>query len=323
MNCSKIFRKVAFNLHVPSRYRRVMPPEFKKQYIPKISISDLETYRAKFSPPSGEKPWEKNPKLPIEEISRLYPELVPHNLDPRYRDRLRERLERREMMLRRKHLHVPEFYVGSILSVAVADQFAPDGAHRFVGICIERYNEGLWTTFTLRNVVEKTAVEIQYELYNPTLLSIDVLLLEKRLDQNLLYLRDAALEESRVPFDMSPVPHSQGDPVPVNPKKVKLLPPPWKFQWYLHGYRGIDDSMYDYLSPEELSTAREKLSLVDRYDLMQMYKTRPCLEDKQIALGDVHLQHQDLIRYHERRRRDLIDQHRGVAKRGEKIQGTG
>lgn len=47
-------------------------------------------------------------------------------------------------------------FLGSILAVEVADKFAPNGTHRFVGICIERYNEGLWTTFTLRNVIEKT-----------------------------------------------------------------------------------------------------------------------------------------------------------------------
>lgn len=43
---------------------------------------------------------------------RLYQELVPHFIDPRYRDRLRERLERHEMMLRRRNLDMPEFYVG-------------------------------------------------------------------------------------------------------------------------------------------------------------------------------------------------------------------
>ncbi|VDP82131.1 unnamed protein product [Echinostoma caproni] len=98
------------------------------------------------------------------------------------------------------------------MAVQVADKFAPNGSHRFVGLCIERYNEGLWTTFTLRNVIDKTAVEIAYELYNPTLQSIEVLLLEKRLDQNLLYLRDAPLQESRIPFDMTPIPHPSNTP---------------------------------------------------------------------------------------------------------------
>lgn len=67
------------------------------------------------------------------------------------------------------------------------------------------------------------AVEIKYELYNPTILSIEVLVLEKRLDQNLFYLRDAPLEESRFPFDMTSKPLMPGDPVPINEKKVGLV----------------------------------------------------------------------------------------------------
>ncbi|TPP64610.1 Large subunit ribosomal protein L19 [Fasciola gigantica] len=289
---------------------RILPPEFLKEYIPKIDVTLLDAYRNRFIPAAGKKSWEDNPPLAKDEMNRLYQELLPHNLDPRYRDKLRERLERREMMLRRRHLSIPEFYVGSILAVQVADKFAPDGTHRFVGICIERYNEGLWTTFTLRNVVDKTAIEIAYELYNPTIQSIEVLLLEKRLDQNLLYLRDAPLQESRVPFDMTPIPHPSNTPVPVNTKKVKLLPPPWKFQWFLHGYRGIDDSMYDYLTPRQLDEIQDKVLLTDRYDLMKMYRSRVCEEEKRVTFGDVILQHQDLIRYHEQRRRELVEQHR-------------
>lgn len=72
-------------------------------------------------------------------------------------------------------------------------------------------------TFSLSTVL---AVEIQYELYNPTIQSIEVLLLEKRLDRNLLYLRDAPLDESRFPFDMSRIPYNPSDPVPINDKKV-------------------------------------------------------------------------------------------------------
>lgn len=45
---------------------------------------------------------------------RLYNELLPNILDPTYRDPLREKLERREMILRRKILNIPEFYVGML-----------------------------------------------------------------------------------------------------------------------------------------------------------------------------------------------------------------
>ncbi|VDP85845.1 unnamed protein product [Echinostoma caproni] len=89
-----------------------MPPEFLKEYVPKIDPAALDTYRNRFIPAAREKFGDLNRPVPKAEMNRLYPELLPHNLDPRYRDKLRERLERREMMLRRKHLSIPEFYVG-------------------------------------------------------------------------------------------------------------------------------------------------------------------------------------------------------------------
>lgn len=59
-----------------------------------------------------------------------------------------------------------------------------------------------------------------YDLYNPTIISIDVLRLEKRLDDELFYLRDAGPEYSTFPFDMEPEFHPEGKPVPINPIKV-------------------------------------------------------------------------------------------------------
>ncbi|KAK4475218.1 hypothetical protein MN116_002296 [Schistosoma mekongi] len=318
MLITRLIRKLPdIPIFMPCRFaRRRLPPEYNKQYLEKINTEALDKYqKSDFVPyPAlrSKKLWEIQPIEPKEETKRLYQELIPHNIDPRYRDRLRERLERHEMMLRRQNLDIPEFYVGSVVAVKTADKFAPNQSHRFMGICIERFNEGLWTRFTLRNVVEKTAVEIQYELYNPTIQSIEVLLLEKRLDHNLLYLRDAPLEESRFPFDMSRIPYDPSDPVPTNDKKVKLLPPPWKFKWYLHGYRGIHDTMYDYLTPQQLSEIQSKINLVDRYDLMKMYRSRLCLEEKYIAFGDVQIQHQDLIRHHEQRRQELIEKRKEV-----------
>lgn len=61
-----------------------------------------------------------------------------------------------------------------------------------------------------------TGVEICYELYNPRIQKIEVLKLEKRLDDNLMYLRDALPEYSTVDPDMKPVPISATDEVPVN-----------------------------------------------------------------------------------------------------------
>ena len=53
---------------------------------------------------------------------------------------------------------------------------------------------GLRHRFTLRNVIDDQGIEIMYELYNPMIRDITVIKLEKRLDDELLYLRDALPE---------------------------------------------------------------------------------------------------------------------------------
>ena len=58
-------------------------------------------------------------------------------------------------------------------------------------------------------------------MYNPTLQKIEVLKLEKRLDEELYYLRDAPQEFSTVPFTFEAVPHPPGAPIPVNDIKVQ------------------------------------------------------------------------------------------------------
>ena len=63
-------------------------------------------------------------------------------------------------------------------------------------------------------------VEILYDLYNPLLRKIEVLKLEKRLDEHLMYMRDALPEYSTIPFDMEAIPHPPGSPVPVNTIQV-------------------------------------------------------------------------------------------------------
>ena len=63
-------------------------------------------------------------------------------------------------------------------------------------------------------------MEIKYDLYSPVVNKIDVLKLEKRLDDELLYLRDAPLEYSTVPFDYEPISLSSAGTVPINPLKV-------------------------------------------------------------------------------------------------------
>ena len=62
-----------------------------------------------------------------------------------------------------------------------------------------------------------------YEMYNPTIQEIEVLKLEKRLDDELYYLRDAPQEHSTIPFDFEAIPHPPGAPVPVNKMKARIL----------------------------------------------------------------------------------------------------
>uniref|UniRef100_A0A7M4EA43 Large ribosomal subunit protein bL19m n=1 Tax=Crocodylus porosus TaxID=8502 RepID=A0A7M4EA43_CROPO len=125
-------------------------------------------------------------------------------------------VERLDMIQRRKVINIPEFYVGSILSVTTADPYANGKTSRFVGICIQRGGNGLGGTFILRNVIEGQGVEICYELYNPRIQEIQVLKLEKRLDDNLMYLRDALPQYSTFDVDMKPVHVEAYEDVPVN-----------------------------------------------------------------------------------------------------------
>jgi len=50
----------------------------------------------------------------------VYPEFLP-DPNPAYRDQLREKLERSDMLARREAIEIPEFYVGSIIAVIIAD----------------------------------------------------------------------------------------------------------------------------------------------------------------------------------------------------------
>lgn len=103
-----------------------------------------------------------------------YPEFLP-DPNPERRNALRERLERSDMMARRKHVDLPEFYVGSILEVTYSDKHAPGKTNKFVGICIQRQYCGLKAEFTLRNIVEGEGVDIMFHLYDPTITNIRVL----------------------------------------------------------------------------------------------------------------------------------------------------
>ena len=172
------------------------------------------------------------------------------------------------MIARRANVDIPEFYVGSVLAVTSSDRHSPGKLHRFVGICIKREGCGLRANFLLRNVIDHQGVEILYDMYDPTIKGIEVLRLEKRLDNELLYLRDALPEYSTFDPNMEIEILAEGAPVPVNEIKVKLKPRPWLDRWERKNLKGVQDlelpqRFYD--RAKELETPWEK------YDLMKQY----------------------------------------------------
>lgn len=203
-----------------------------------------------------------------------YPEFLPdpiHNspfLVQRYMD---------DMLQRRTVIDIPEFYVGSVLAVSVSDQYAETKKSRFVGICISRMGQMLTADFTLRNIIDGMGVEIRYDLYNPLILSIEVLKLEKRLDESLTYLRDALPEYSTFPEDMKPVPLEEGQEVPINRTLVKMKPFPWSRHWERHCLKGVEKLEN---VPEWFAQKAKKVEddPIYSYDLMMDYRQH-CTEE--------------------------------------------
>lgn len=114
-------------------------------------------------------------------------------------------LNQSDVQKRQSNAHIPFFTPGSYISVTRADPYSPSGETRFVGICIARKNNGLGSTFILRNVMNGMGVEMMFELYSPALREIKVLKLERRRRAKLYYLRDKPLKFSIVSEKMEPV----------------------------------------------------------------------------------------------------------------------
>lgn len=156
---------------------------------------------------------------------------------------------------------------------------------RFLGICIDRGNSGLRAFFVLRNVIDNQGVEVKYELYDPTIQKIELILLEKRLDEKMYYLRDAPLEYSTFDENMDVKHHPEGEPVPLNPLKVTLRPRPWMQRWERKYFKGIKQESID-----EHITDKMRKQVIDNdirewdyWDLMKQYRrTIPEEEQNQI-----------------------------------------
>ncbi|CEF65176.1 39S ribosomal protein L19, mitochondrial [Strongyloides ratti] len=219
----------------------------------------------------------------FDEFSEIYPDFAKTPIMGR-RNELRERLERADMLKRRMIIDIPEFYVGSIVAVTNSDTNLSSKQRRFVGICIRREKEGLQHTFTLRNVVDGLGVEILYELYNPTILKIETLKLEKRLDNDLSYLIDSLPEYSTFDFNLDPIAHPSGTPVPVNETKVKLRPPPWSRRWELFPYKGIDNS-WELATPyKKRKLHKTRLNEWMKYDLIADYRSENKFLEHELAV---------------------------------------
>ena len=185
-----------------------------------FSTSSMQLTRAKPTEGSQRKLTEaQKTALKRREYRFAYPEFLP-DPEPKLRNATRELLERQDMLKRRENTALPEFYVGSIVAVTTSifpsQQEANVKENRFVGIVIDRGGSGLSSWIIVRNVISGVGVEFMYDIYSPTVKDIEVLRLEKRLDDELYYLRDADPKHSTVPTDMLAELLPEGQPVPLN-----------------------------------------------------------------------------------------------------------
>ena len=232
----------------------------------------------------------------------MFPEFLP-DPDPLYRNPVRERLERADMLKRRQVVEIPEFYVGSIVAVTLADPNAVKGGQsRFTGIVIDRGGTGLRAWMIVRNVIEGQGIEIRYDIYSPNVVNIETLKLETRLDNEMYYLRDAPPEYSTFPVDMEPELLPEGEPVPLNPIIVPLRNPPWVRRWdryivsgMLRGASFDRDTQLSDIQKKKLDVFEAtmnkgwQLQVLPKYDLMAHYRgTIPIQTQDQIweEVGD-------------------------------------
>ncbi|XP_062415694.1 39S ribosomal protein L19, mitochondrial [Pungitius pungitius] len=266
--CAKGLHKCMFSLRL-LRNPRLQNERFISTSLRRQASAHSSEEPPKFSPPP--KPVIIDKTQTVASLRKfLSPEFVP----PRQRaDPFKFAIERKDMIRRRKVLHIPEFYVGSILAVTMADPNASGKVNRFVGICIQRGGKGLGATFVLRNIIDNQGVEICYEMYSPRIQKIDVLKLEKRLDDNLMYLRDALSEYSTVDPEMKPVPFSPTGEVPVNKIRVRMRPKPWSKRWERPKFN-IQGIRFDLaLTPEQMEHAQKWAQPWLEYDMLRDYDT--------------------------------------------------
>jgi hypothetical protein len=137
-----------FVCEIPSQSSRILRRKSRNE----CGRTWLERSCASSAPETRQQDEIREPVVP-ENYRHVYPEFLP-DPKPEWRNAVRERLERADMLKRRAHIDLPEFYVGSVLAVTFSDPHAVSGSNRFLGICIQRKGCGLRAEFTLRNVVD-------------------------------------------------------------------------------------------------------------------------------------------------------------------------
>lgn len=193
------------------------------------------------------------------------------------------------LIICRSQIDIPEFYVGSIVAVTSSDPHAAGKTARFLGICIDRDRCGLRARFILRNVIDHQGVEVQYEMYDPTIQKIEVIRLEKRLDDKLLYLRDALPEYSTFDLNMEPELLPEGNEVPVNTTRVTLKPRPWVERWERQHLLGVENS-WDLITDKMKRQAEAREKPWEKYDLMKEYRASIPDEEQQQIYSEVYSQ---------------------------------
>lgn len=159
----------------------------------------------------------------------------------------------------------------------------------FLGICIDRERCGLRARFILRNVIDHQGVEVQYEMYDPTIQKIEVIRLERRLDDKLLYLRDALPQYSTFDLNMEPETLAEGSPVPVNTIQVVLKTRPWVARWERQNLLGISN-IQEKITEKMKAQAIARATPWEKYDLMKEYRKSIPEEDQQEIYKEVYSQ---------------------------------
>ncbi|KAI6179567.1 hypothetical protein M3Y98_00624100 [Aphelenchoides besseyi] len=127
------------------------------------------------------------------------------------RNPLYKSLQQADQLERRLQIDIPEFYVGSIVAVTTSDWnlgTRKTVSWEFVFVA----NVMVSIIILLIAIASIDCVIVICELYNPTILKIETIKLEKRLDTDLSYLQDAYPEFSTFDFNLEVDSHTSGSP---------------------------------------------------------------------------------------------------------------